>query len=154
LAVPVRSALLRSAIWRLLAATAWFTSGVPSRRSKQDAYRRRSSKRTARIRPVHPLLRNTVIGIVGLIIAGGLAALALLGRDTDLSILALLAAGIIGTLIGLFLYLQGWTWGSRAARRRAGGQAVLIALGGGVMAVVAAVALAGLAVLVLLFFLG
>jgi hypothetical protein len=103
---------------------------------------------------VHPLLRNTVIGIVGLIIAGGLTALALLGRNTDLSILALLAAGIIGTLIGLFLYLQGWTWGSRAARRREGGQAVLIALGGGVMAVVAAVALAGLAVLVLLFFLG
>ena len=28
---------------------------------------------------MHPLLRNTVIGIVGLIIAGALAALALLG---------------------------------------------------------------------------
>jgi uncharacterized membrane protein YeaQ/YmgE (transglycosylase-associated protein family) len=110
--------------------------------------------RTARIRPVHPLLRNTVIGIVGLIIAGGLTALALVGRDSDLSVLALLAAGIIGALIGLFLYSQGWTWGSRAARRRHGGQAVLIALGGGAMALVAAVALAGLTVLLLLFVLG
>ncbi|HEX7225703.1 MAG TPA: hypothetical protein VF367_09015 [Candidatus Limnocylindria bacterium] len=103
---------------------------------------------------MHPLLRNTVIGIVGLIIAGGLAALALLGRDSDLSVLALLAAGIIGTLIGVFLYAQGWTWGSRAARRREAGQSILIAIGGGLMAIVAAVALAGLAVLVLLFFLG
>jgi len=103
---------------------------------------------------MHPLLRNIVIGIVGLIIAGALTALALLGRDSDLSILALLAAGVIGTLIGLFLYSQGWTWGSRAARRRETGQSVLIAIGGGVMALIAAVALAGLLVLVLLFYLG
>jgi hypothetical protein len=103
---------------------------------------------------MHPLLRNVVIGIVGLIIAGALTALALLGRDSDLSILALLAAGVLGTLIGLFLYSQGWTWGSRAARRRETGQSVLIAIGGGVMALIAAVALAGLLVLVLLFYLG
>jgi hypothetical protein len=103
---------------------------------------------------MHPLLRNVVIGIVGLIIAGALTALALLGRDSDLSILALLAAGVLGTLIGLFLYSQGWTWGSRAARRREAGQSVLIAIGGGIMALIAAVALAGLLVLVLLFYLG
>jgi hypothetical protein len=103
---------------------------------------------------MHPLLRNVVIGIVGLIIAGALIALALLGRDSDLSILALLAAGVLGTLIGLFLYSQGWTWGSRAARRRETGQSVLIGIGGGVMALIAAVALAGLLVLVLLFYLG
>ena len=103
---------------------------------------------------MHPLLRNVVIGIVGLIIAGALIALALLGRDSDLSILALLAAGVLGTLIGLFLYSQGWTWGSRAARRREGGQAVAIAVGGGLMALIAAVALAGLLILVLLFYLG
>ena len=103
---------------------------------------------------MHPLLRNVVIGIVGLIIAGGLAALAVLGRDSDLSILALLAAGILGGLIGLFLYSQGWVWGSRMARRRQGGQSVLVAIGGGLMALVAAIALAGLLVLVLLFYLG
>ena len=103
---------------------------------------------------MHPLLRNVVIGIVGLIIAGALTALALLGEDSDLSILALLAAGVLGTLIGLFLYSQGWTWGSRAARRRETGQSVLIAIGGGVMALIAAVALAGLLILILLFYLG
>ena len=103
---------------------------------------------------MHPLLRNIVIGIVGLIIAGALTALALLGRDADLSVLALLAAAILGALIGLFLYSQGWIWGSRMARRRQGGQSVLVAIGGGLMALVAAVALAGLLILVLLFYLG
>jgi hypothetical protein len=101
--------------------------------------------------PMHPMLRNTVIGVVGLIIAGGLTALALLGRDSNLSVLGLLAAGVIGALIGLFLYSQGWVWGSRAARQRDTGQAVLIAIGAGLMALVAAVALAGLLVLALLF---
>jgi hypothetical protein len=105
-------------------------------------------------RAVHPLVRNVIIGIVGLIIAGGLAALALVGNDADLSVLALLAAGILGTLIGLFLYSQGWIWGSRMARRRQGGNSVLVAIGGGLMALVAAVALAGLLILILLFYLG
>lgn len=103
---------------------------------------------------MHPLLRNVVIGMVGLIITGALTALALVGRDSDLSVLALLAAGILGTLIGLFLYSQGWIWGSRAARRRQHGASVLIAVGGGLMALVAAVAVAGLVILLLLFFLG
>jgi len=92
---------------------------------------------------MHPLLRNVVIGIVGLIIAGALTALALLGGDPDLSILALLAAGVLATLVGLFLYSQGWIWGSRAARRRETGQSVLIAIGGGVMVIIGAVAQAG-----------
>jgi hypothetical protein len=103
---------------------------------------------------MHPLLRNVVIGMVGLLIAGALTALALLGRDSDLSILLLLAAAVLGSLVGLFLYGQGWIWGSRAARRREHGSSLLIAIGGGVMAVIAAVALAGLLILLLLFFLG
>ncbi len=103
---------------------------------------------------MHPLLRNAVIGIVGLIIAGALSALALLGRDSDLSVLALLAAAVLGALIGLFLFSQGWIWASRASRRHQHGQAVIIAIGGGLMALVAAVAIAGLLILVLLFFLG
>jgi hypothetical protein len=103
---------------------------------------------------VHPLLRNVVIGIVGLIIAGGLTALAIVGRNADLSVLALLAAAILGSLIGLFLYSQGWIWGSRMARRRQGGQSILVAIGGGLMALVAAIALAGLLILILLFYLG
>lgn len=100
------------------------------------------------------MLRNVVIGVVGLIIAGALTALALLGRDSDLSVMALLAAGIIGALIGLFLYSQGWVWGSRAARQRETGQSILIAMGAGLMALVAAVAIAGLLILALLFLVG
>ena len=103
---------------------------------------------------MHPLLRNVVIGIVGLIIAGALTALALLGSDSDLSVLALLAAGVLGTLVGLFLYSQGWVWGSRAARRRETGPSVLIAGGGGGVVVLAAGARAGLLGLILLFYLG
>ena len=103
---------------------------------------------------MHPLLRNVVIGIVGLIIASGLTALAVVGRNADLSVLALLAAAILGSLIGLFLYSQGWIWGSRMARRRQGGQSILVAIGGGLMALVAAIALAGLLILILLFYLG
>ena len=103
---------------------------------------------------MHPLLRNVIVGIVGLIIAGGLTALALLGRNSDLSILALLAAAILGSLIGLFLYSQGWVWGSRMARRRQGGQSLRVAVGGGLMALLAAIALAGLLILVLLFYIG
>ena len=84
----------------------------------------------------------------------GLAALAVVGRDSDLSILALLAAAILSGLIGLFLYSQGWIWGSRMARRRQGGQSILVAIGGGLMALLAAIALAGLLILTLLFYLG
>jgi hypothetical protein len=103
---------------------------------------------------MHPMLRNVVIGVVGLIIAGALTALAIASRDSDLSVLGLLAAGIIGALVGLFLYGQGWVWGTRAARQRETGQSVLIAIGAGMMALVAAVAVAGLLILALLFFIG
>jgi uncharacterized membrane protein YeaQ/YmgE (transglycosylase-associated protein family) len=103
---------------------------------------------------MHPMLRNVVIGVVGLIIAGALTALALVGRDSDLSVLGLLAAGVIGALVGLFLYSQGWIWGARAARQHETGQSILIALGAGVMALVAAVAVAGLLVLAMLFLIG
>ena len=103
---------------------------------------------------MHPLLRNVVIGIVGLLIAGALIALGLVARDSDLSILAMAVAGILGAGVGLFLYSQGWIWGSRAARQRETGQSVIIAVGAGFMALVAAAALAGLVILALLFYLG
>jgi hypothetical protein len=103
---------------------------------------------------MHPLLRNAVIGVVGLIIAAALTALALVNRNSDLSVLALLAAGILGTGIGVFLYAQGWIWGSRAARRREAGSSALIGIGGGLMILVAAVAFGLLVILVRLFVLG
>lgn len=103
---------------------------------------------------MHPLLRHVVIGIVGLLIAGGLVTLGLLGEDPDLAVLTLLAAGVVAAGTGLFLYAQGWVWGTRSARQRRTGTALAFALGGGLMALVAAAALGGLLVLVLLFYLG
>lgn len=100
---------------------------------------------------MHPLLRNLVISVVGLIIAGALAALALFGRDPGISVLAMLASALLATAIGGFLFAQGWIWSARAARRGYPGRALLIAVGGGLMVVLAAAALAGATVLVLLF---
>jgi hypothetical protein len=102
---------------------------------------------------MHPFLRDLVIGIVGLIIAGGLSALALLGSDSNLSILAMLASALIAAAIGIFLFVQGWVWSQRAARHGSAGRSLAIALVGGLMIVMAAGALAGAVMLVLLFYL-
>jgi hypothetical protein len=103
---------------------------------------------------MHPILRYVVIGVVGLIISGALVALGLYSTDPDLSILLLLVAGVVAAGLGLFLYGQGWIWGTRTARQRRLGESVAFAIGGGLMALVAAAALAGLLVLLLLFYLG
>ncbi len=101
---------------------------------------------------MHPLLRNVVIAIVGLIIAGGLSALALLGEDSNLSILAMLGAGLVGAVISIFLFVQGWIWSQRAGRRGYTGRSVAIAFAGGLMILVAAASLAGAVMVVLLFY--
>ena len=103
---------------------------------------------------MHPFLRNVVIGVVGLIIAGALGALALITRDPQQSVLSLLGAGLLASLVGLFLFIQGWIWSVRAWRERRSGQALVFALAGGVMVVVAGGALAGTVILLLLFFVG
>jgi hypothetical protein len=100
---------------------------------------------------MHPLARNAVIGFVALLIAGGFVALAVL---TPLSVLAMLAAGMIAMAAGLFLFVQGWIWSQRAYRRGATGRSVLIAIGGGLMIVLAAFALAATVILVLVFYVG
>ena len=101
---------------------------------------------------MHPLARNSVIGFVALLIAGGFAALAVLTRDSSLSVLAMLAAGMIAVAAGLFLFVQGWIWSQRAYRRGATGRSVLIAIAGGLMIVLAAFALAAIVILVLVFY--
>ena len=105
-------------------------------------------------RAMHPFLRNAVIGVVGLIIAGALAALALITRDPEQSVLSLLGAGILASVIGIFLFVQGWIWSVRAWRMRQSGQSIAFALAGGLMIVVAGAALAGTLILLLLFVLG
>ncbi len=100
---------------------------------------------------MHPFVRNVVIGVVGLLIAAGLTAMALLGDDTGLSVAAMLASSLIAVAIGIFLFVQGWIWSQRAYRSRSTGMSVAIALGGGLMIVLAAVALSGAVILVVLF---
>jgi hypothetical protein len=103
---------------------------------------------------MHPLARNVVIGLVALLIAGAFAALAVITRDSSLSILAMLAAGAIAVAAGIFLFAQGWVWSQRAYRRGATGRSVLIAIGGGLMILLAAFALAAVIILVLVFYVG
>jgi hypothetical protein len=102
--------------------------------------------------PMHPFLRNLVIGLVGLVVAGGLSALALLGEDSSLSVLAMLASAILGVMVGIFLFAQGWIWSQRAWRRGYAGRSVAIAFAGGFMILLAAFALAGVVILLLLFY--
>lgn len=102
---------------------------------------------------MHPFLRIIVIGAVGLIVSVALAALSLVGRNSDLSVLALLAAGALASCVGFLTWAQGWIWGSGAARRRRFGESALIAIGGGLMALVGGLALGLLVILVRLFYL-
>ena len=103
---------------------------------------------------MHPLARNVVIGLVALLIAGAFAAMAVISRDSSLSVLAMLAAGMIAVAAGLFLFVQGWIWSQRAYRRGATGWSVLIAIGGGMMILLAAFALAAVVIVVLVFYVG
>ncbi len=92
-----------------------------------------------------------VIGSVGLLVSATLATLAMLSTDTGFSVAAMLAAALLAVGIGLFLSLQGWVWSQRAWRRGWLGRSLLIAVGGGVTLILAAAALAGATILVLLF---
>jgi hypothetical protein len=103
---------------------------------------------------MHPFLRNAVIGVVGLIIAGALVALALITRDPQQSVLSMLGGGILASVVGIFLFVQGWIWSLRAWRARRDGQSMAFAVAGGLMILVAGGALAATLILVLLFFVG
>jgi Ca2+/Na+ antiporter len=102
---------------------------------------------------MHPFLRNVVIGVVGLLIAAALTTMSILSNDTTFSVGAMLASALIAVVIGVFLFIQGWIWSQRAYRTRSTGMSVAIALGGGFMILLAALALAGAVILVMLFYL-
>jgi hypothetical protein len=102
---------------------------------------------------MHPFLRNVVIGVVGLLIAAALTTMSVLSNDTTFSVGAMLASALIAVVIGVFLFIQGWIWSQRAYRTRSTGMSVAIALGGGFMILLAAVALGGAVILVILFYL-
>ena len=103
---------------------------------------------------MHPYLRFLVAGIVAMIIAGGLVAVALAGRNTTLSVVALLAAGAVSILVGGFLFIQSWIWSQRSWHDGTYWRSVGMAVIGGLAIIVAAVAAAGSLVLLLTFFLG
>jgi len=102
---------------------------------------------------MHPFLRSVVIGMVGLLIAAGLSTMAIMGNDSGLSVAAMLTSSLIAVGIGIFLFIQGWIWSQRAYRSRSVGLSVAIAVGGGLMILLSAVALAGAVILVVLFYL-
>jgi len=102
---------------------------------------------------MHPFLRNVVIGVVGLLIAAALTTMSILSNDTTFSVGAMLASALIAVVIGIFLFIQGWIWSQRAYRTRSTGMSVAIALGGGFMILLAALALSGAVILVILFYL-
>ena len=101
---------------------------------------------------MHPFVRNLIIAVVGLLIAGGLAAIAVLGGDSGVSVAAMLAAGLIATGIGVFLFVQAWIWSQRVYRRGSTGRSLAIALVGGLVILLTALALAGSAMLILTFY--
>jgi len=103
---------------------------------------------------MRPFPRDLVIGAVGLLIAGGLTAIALLGRDSGISVAAMLGAGLVASAVGIYLFVEAWVWSQRVYHSGSTGRAVAIALGGGLMILLTAVALAGSVILVLLFPLG
>lgn len=102
---------------------------------------------------MHPFVRNVVIGMVGLLIAAGLTTMSILSADTGFSVAAMLVSALIAVVIGIFLFVQGWIWSQRAYRSRSTGLSVAIAVGGGFMILLAAVALAATVILVVLFYL-
>jgi hypothetical protein len=103
---------------------------------------------------MHPFVRYLVIGVVAMIVAGALIALALLGRNTQVSVWSLLAAGMIAIVTGALLFVEGWIWSQRSWQAGYTGRSAAIAIAGGLAIVVAAGALAATVILVLTFGLG
>jgi len=106
----------------------------------------------ARMPRMRPFTRDLVIGVVGLLIAGGLSAIALLGTDSGASVSAMLAAGLIASAVGIFLFAEAWVWSQRVYRAGSTGRSIAIALAGGLMILLTAGALAASVILVLLFY--
>ena len=101
---------------------------------------------------MHPFVRSLILVVVALIIAGGLLALSLLGENSQLSVIQMLASGVIAAAAGIFLFVQGWRWSQRAWNGGSTGTSVAIALAGGIAGILGAASLAGVVILLLLFY--
>ncbi len=101
---------------------------------------------------MHPFVRALILAVVGLIIAGGLLALSLLGENSKLSVIQLLASGVIAAATGIFLFVQGWRWSQRAWNAGSSRSSLAMAVVGGVAGILGAFALASVVILLLLFY--
>jgi hypothetical protein len=101
---------------------------------------------------MHPFVRSLILAVVALIISGGLLALSLLGENSGLSVVQMLVSGAIAAVAGIFLFIQGWRWSQRAWNAGSGGASVAMALAGGIGGILGAIALAGVVILLLLFY--
>src|SRR5690349_10044783 len=101
---------------------------------------------------MHPFLRSLIIAVVGLIISGGLLALALLGENSELSVIEMLLSGLVAAVVCVFAFAQGWRRSQRSWHSGAAGKGVLIAVSGGIAGVLGAGALADVVILLLLFY--
>lgn len=101
---------------------------------------------------MHPFARSLILVLVALMISGGLLALSLLGENSGLSVVQLLASGAIAAIAGIFLFVQGWRWSQRAWNGGSSGASVAMAFAGGIGGILGAVALAGVVILLLLFY--
>jgi hypothetical protein len=103
---------------------------------------------------MHPYVRYLVIGVVAAVVSGALIAVGLLNRDTQVSVWALLAAGLIAIVTGGFLFAVSWVWSQRSWRSGYAGRSAAIAVVGGLAIMVAATALAATVIVLLTFGLG
>jgi hypothetical protein len=103
---------------------------------------------------MHPYVRFLVIGAVAMVVTGTLIVLGLLGRNTQVSVWSLLAAGAIAVVVGGLLFVESWIWSQRSWRAGYGGRSAAIAVVGGLAILAAAGALAATIILLLTFGLG
>ena len=101
---------------------------------------------------MNPLARNAVIAIVGMLVSVGLLALSLLVRSVTLFVIAALASAAVAIAVGVYEFIQAWRWSQRLAADGSLGRSSVVALAGGMMIVIAGLAVAAAIWVILLFF--
>jgi hypothetical protein len=103
---------------------------------------------------MNPLARNAVIAVVGMLVSVGLLALSLLVRSVTVFVVAALASAAVAVAVGVYEFIQAWLWSQRLAADGSHGRSVVVALAGGLMVVIAGVAVAAAVWVMALVFIG
>lgn len=101
---------------------------------------------------MNPLARNAVIAVVGMLVSVGLLALSLLVHSVTVFVMAALGSAAVAIAVGVYEFIQAWRWSQRLAADGSLGRSALVALAGGMMIVIAGLAVAAAAWVILLFF--